>query len=1385
MVKKVNAQMATEIALDTLKSSNSLKNLTQVVKSATSAWKSQETALKSAGDYLKASEARYNGLTESISRQQAKIEALKSKQEGLNVETKEGASLHLKYQQQIEQATTQLNSMTAQQERARQSMELQKNGVVGLNQQIKQSEEYTKSLTERMRAEGKETEALVTEKKGLQQSLDKQNDLYKKEASMLTEISERSGKTSDAYQKQQIRVNELGTKMATTKNRMSELNSSIKDIKSAPFNKVKSALIGINEKADKTHSLFGTIFSANLLSNIASSAWSKLTSSIGEAKDSAMEYATAQQTMNATWLTLTGNAKEGQKMVDMTNDMAVAAANSTDMVDGMNQKFYAITKNADITQGLTKSVLTLQDAFGASDDAVMNFSTQFAQMQANGKVSAQDMMSFVNTFPVLRTELLKTEQQQTHNSKLTMAQMNDLMSSGKISSETMDKVLTGTAKKYSSATENFAKTVPGLSRTIKSQMPVLIGNITKPLLELKNPVLGAVSSWITDNKTHKKFTELGANFSKELSGVISSFTGGGNAANAKKNLFDTLNGAIDGFNKAISATFGYISDHARDIKGIASDSWTIAKTIGGSVWDTFKEIIKTTADWLGVGGKNAKSMKDPLTTVHDILDKIAKNKDALKTTGKVIVGLFVAKKALSFAGGLLKVYDNLKKIKDVATDSKLTSGLSGLINGKALGGVGQSLKSAGGVTGLSTAGKVATGLSVAGIGMDAGMDITKAFTSKSMTKKFESAGSGVGKAVGGGIGLFFGGPLGAALGTQIGGFVGKWGGKAAKGFTDGWNKAGKGKKPEGWLEGLGWDARQMTNKVSKWWDGVVETNKKANAKQQKAQDKANKEAQKNWNSFWSRVGKGWTSYWSDINKKSTKQNAKRQKDYDAAISKIKKSWNKFWDDTSKNWNSFWGKVGDKTKSGIGGVHDKIDSGLTKISKGWKSMWSGLGDFFGSIWSGIKDYARSGINGVIGIINGGIGAINNVWKFFTGKKALSKLKKLAQGGLIRSEERLVMVNDDGTSNYKELIQLPTGHFMMPSERNQQMMLPVGSRVYNSHETKQIMNMAGVEHYANGGLVGKIEEVGKWVAHPVQSVTDMLKKATSGMSAGNANFTNLAQSTIDKLLSHIVDWFKKGLGKVQDSLGGSEPSGTGSGRWKATVIKALSKVGLPTSAAYVNAWLKQIQTESGGNAKAVQHGYTDINTLTGNLAQGLLQTIPPTFNAYKMAGHGNILNGYDNMLAAMQYAKSRYGKAEMLSVIGHGHGYANGGIVNQEQFARVAENNRPEMIIPMDAMKRSRAWQLISQVVGNFVGDEPSATNSISPNDKGSENQQLNQLIELIGTLVGNTTAILQILAAGGNSSDVRALLLKLMPGISTEQLKRQSLTGRGITIDNHI
>ena len=172
------------------------------------------------------------------------------------------------------------------------------------------------------------------------------------------------------------------------------------------------------------------------------------------------------------------------------------------------------------------------------------------------------------------------------------------------------------------------------------------------------------------------------------------------------------------------------------------------------------------------------------------------------------------------------------------------------------------------------------------------------------------------------------------------------------------------------------------------------------------------------------------------------------------------------------------------------------------------------------------------------------------------------------------------------------------------------------------------------------------------------------------------------------------------------GGDSVGGSGVERWRPYVKRALKMNNLPTSSAYVDAWMRQIQTESGGNPLAIggNDGLADGN------ATGLLQTKPGTFAANAFPGYGNIMSGFDNILAAINYAKKRYG-SDMLGVIGRGHGYANGGIVNQHQIAEIAEGNKPEIIIPLDKAKRSRAMQLLA-IAQDKLGVKPKSVNNSS-------------------------------------------------------------------------
>ncbi|PTO36616.1 phage tail protein [Enterococcus mundtii] len=216
------------------------------------------------------------------------------------------------------------------------------------------------------------------------------------------------------------------------------------------------------------------------------------------------------------------------------------------------------------------------------------------------------------------------------------------------------------------------------------------------------------------------------------------------------------------------------------------------------------------------------------------------------------------------------------------------------------------------------------------------------------------------------------------------------------------------------------------------------------------------------------------------------------------------------------------------------------------------------------------------------------------------------------------------------------------------------------------------------------------------------------------------------------------------------GGDSVGGSGVERWRPYVKRALKMNNLPTSSAYVDAWMRQIQTESGGNPLAIggNDGLADGN------ATGLLQTKPGTFAANAFPGYGNIMSGFDNILAAINYAKKRYG-SDILGVIGRGHGYANGGIVNQHQIAEIAEGNKPEIIIPLDKAKRSRAMQLLSIAMDKL---------GVSPKTYGNATTVSSdyEILEAIEKQAATTNQLLSLLLAffKGNSRTDRDLALDI-------------------------
>lgn len=454
-------------------------------------------------------------------------------------------------------------------------------------------------------------------------------------------------------------------------------------------------------------------------------------------------------------------------------------------------------------------------------------------------------------------------------------------------------------------------------------------------------------------------------FTKDLGKAIGRIgkSVGSKALNAGKFLGRKIVGGV-------KKTWSFTKDLARAIgrigKAVGSKALNAGKAIGRGIVKGFKatgNFIKATAKWLANGAKTLGS------------------------------------KALSLGKAL-----GSKIVKGIKSIPEFTKGLFGKGSGGGfLRGSLQSMKSAGGFKGLTTVGKVSTGIAGAGVALDAGSSFFDAFKHRhNASKRSESIGKGIGAGIGGGIGLWFGGPLGAAVGAKVGSVVGKWGGQAVNKFTKGWQS----KKPpkKFWsLANLGWSTHDMFKKVGKWGQGVAKNFQKGLKKDKKRFSSAWKSvtssvgkigsgAKKNLNKFskWlhkgiskgaSKAGKAFKKGWDYMYKHSSKGTKQIMRSTSKFAKRFVKTNKKANDATRKNFGSFSKRLkknhGDLFKT----IGQTAKTQLKIEKKRWSSNWKNIKSTAKGIWKGIKTNAGDLYKGLNRETHGGLGKVLSGFQSF--------------------------------------------------------------------------------------------------------------------------------------------------------------------------------------------------------------------------------------------------------------------------------------------------------------------------------------------------------------------------------------------------------------------
>ncbi|QBA71082.1 peptidase M23 [Lactiplantibacillus plantarum] len=1210
MAKKVvGREMTSKVGLDSAEAVKSLKQLTAEVRANTSGWKAQETALKSAGEYQKAAAARVDGLSKSMEAQKAKIDELKSRQAGLNRDTKDGEEQYLKLSDQINKASRSYDSMGGQLDRAKSKLQYYNSGLADLQKGYKQSTALSESYVKRLEAEGRSAEANKARLGGLKQAYSNMEAQYKAQTNELDRIKTASGATSDAYKRQQVRVNETATSMAKLKSETNELDSAMNKANASAFTKMldsaKSKLGLVRDEEKKTsdetkHFAIGYVI-GNTISNAASSA-------VGYIKgvtQQGYELAEAGANIHKQWTNLGLSDSEATKMTKQIGDIRSKANISGGAIDAMQKKFYAMTNSTTKARAMTEVLTSYGSAAGKSGDQIAQLSQGVAKLSGSSKVTASLFKRNFSQVPELQKAIIKA-------SGMSTDAFNKQLAAGKITGAQLQGYMVKAAKTSGKAWSEFGETTKG-------KMAAIQGTYTNLKVAFAKPLVSGVEKAI-DGVSEKK----------------------GALDNVKKSL-STLVGTLGKkTGQYVGDVISFLVKNEKPIEKTGGAFASIVGSLAKGAWSAVAGALKL------IGG-HSKDASKGMSGVASATANIAKHKTAIENVGKAIVTYLAVSKLKgivstisSVAGGIGKVIAgmvSLVKSEKAATATQWL--LNAALDANPIGITVIALAAL--TAGLVAAYKYIKPFRkwVNGIGTS----MKKLFTGKyGWEKKVSSALGKVGKTMdkwGKNAGSYFKKHKSEILTTLINPFAGlatwflkdtktgknvqKW----SKGFSKDIGKMGLKKAMDKqvseaskafsktkfgkWYKTISdsfntwkssfkkswnkhWSDTGKTMKAD--WDGSVKNTKNFFSSVGKKWDTWKSSWKKSWASHWSSNGRTLKSNW-DGSYKLTKSFFSNMGTKWAGWKKSwSHSWNNHWDKMRSNLHSYWNKDLSHTKVFGHSMADWLGAFKKSFKSGWSGLGTGVENIFKGLWKDLKGFAKDGMNDVIDIINGGINAVDSVIHTFGGKKKtigdLSHVHFAAGTGMFSGARNpitrptMAMLNDGNDSpqtGNKEMVMLPNGDSGIVQGRNTKIMLPAGTEVLNASETAMLMSMQGVTKYANGtgaggffgdilnsvtsGISGVTSWVGKKVgslekffktaeniiAHPVKSLENLFSWSSKGISGV---MSNIGKGLFNGVEKQAKTWWSTLWGGVSDSLD--------SGASSSTLVNAMEKYGATNKYVY---------------------------------------------------------------------------------------------------------------------------------------------------------------------------------------------------------------------------
>lgn len=467
-------------------------------------------------------------------------------------------------------------------------------------------------------------------------------------------------------------------------------------------------------------------------------------------------------------------------------------------VGNLVTRFYGFTGSISKTKELSTGVASLADSMKLSQDQADGFANGLTRIETAGTVSSRSLGRLEKTAP----GITKALQQASGMSKQAF---NDLLSSGKMTSDQFNDLLVKASKDWKKNSEEWNKSADGASHHMKVWWADTKKALMTPLVKVSASGLDKLSKSLDNKETQRAITQLGQGI-----------------ANVAKSMADWLT-----------------PQHTKDLVTTLESLTRIASVMAKGAWKSFELIIRA----LGVPFKllsgNSEKSADGFDDFANALDHISKNKIAmtvLEGIGGILMTQFAYGKLFKIASGLGIVDQNLGRIGKLKFSGHLFSDLTanlGRLSKFRINPAKWFKNAKFSAIGKGIGGKLVSGISIA-LGA---VDILRALTGSHIHDRAKMAGKGIGTILGGAIGTVLGGPIGGAIGGMLGSAIGGKAGPAlSKMFKGGINFFKKLLKGDWsgafggivkgfqkmWKGVTGW-AKDTWKKVKDWWNNDDES----------------------------------------------------------------------------------------------------------------------------------------------------------------------------------------------------------------------------------------------------------------------------------------------------------------------------------------------------------------------------------------------------------------------------------------------------------------------------------------------------------------------------------------------------------------------------------